>query len=225
MKRDIFLLFILVSILSFNTDISAQASIQDFNIITPNHTSCIEAGEMLIIKWTNYSYSAKNISRLNIYIVKENNIIYPIAENIINSGGYVTKLPPDFNPGRYKIKITSVDETSFALSEEFRTIAEIPIKIIKPGSNSVWEEDNEYTIKWSAEGNRAYINLLKITKDNKFISRLKIADAIENKGEYLWHIPAGLEEGTYIIAIRIPPIKEIKHSTPFVIKKLRSGDK
>ncbi len=219
MKRNISLLLILISIIFCGTDVSAQASIQDFNIITPNHTSRIEAGETLLIKWTNYSYSARNISMLNIYIVKGNDIICTVAKNISNNGKYITKLPSDFNPGQYKIKITSVDETSSAFSEAFRIIAEIPIKIIKPDSNSMWEQGNEHKIKWSAKGDKVYINLLKITKAGKLTSRLRIADAEDNKGEYLWHIPDGLEDGNYIVAIRIPPIKEVKHSMPFTIKK------
>ena len=220
MIKKIFLLSVLTVVTALRINTFAQPMVQDFNIVSPNRTSRIEAGEVLTVKWTNYSYSARNISRLNIYITKGDDIIYTIAENIFNNGKYVTKLPSDFIPGQYRIKITSVDETSFALSQEFQIIAQIPIKIIKPDSESVWEQGNDYKIKWSAKGDKAYIDLLKMTEDNKFVSRLRIADTIDNKGEYLWHIPANLEDGTYIIAIRIPPIKEVKHSVPFVIKKL-----
>jgi len=201
----------------------AQTLIQDFNIILPNHTSRVEAGGILTIKWSNYSYSARDISRLNVYVVKKNKVIYTVAKNILNNGKYIMKLPSDFNPGGYRIKIASIDDSSSALSEEFKIIAEIPIKIMKPDSSSIWKQDGEYTIRWRAEGDKAYINLLKMTKDDKFVSRLKIADTINNNGEYLWHIPYDLEDGTYIIEIRIPPIKEVKYSVPFVIR--RTGNK
>jgi len=217
------LLSMLAVAISLGINIFAQPLIQDFNIALPNHTSRIETGEILTVKWTNYSYSARNISRLNIYIVKGDNIIYTVAKNIFNNGKYVTKLPSDFNPGQYRIKITSVDEASFALSEVFRIIAEIPIKIIKPDFGSVWKQGSECKIKWSAKGDKVYINLLKVTKAGESTSRLKIADAIENKGEYLWHIPRDLEDGSYMVAIRIPPIKEIKHSMPFAIRKLEEN--
>ena len=216
MNKNIFLLLIILplSIKSF-----AQPLIQDFNVIAPNRNFRIEAGGMLTIKWINCSYSARNISKLNIYIVKNNKIAYTIAENIPNNGKYIAKLPSDFAPGCYKIEVISAGKTSCAFSKEFYVIAKIPIKIIEPNSGSIWKQGNKYMIRWDAKGDKVYIYLLKVTEGNKFVSRLRIADAVDNNGEYTWHIPSNLEDGTYIIAIRVFPIRDVKYSPPFVIKK------
>ena len=123
--------------------------------------------------------------------------------------------------GKYIIKITSVNGIAFAFSEEFEVIPPIPIKIIEPNSESIWHQNKTYTVKWQALGpeSNVYIDLLKMQDNGQWLSRAKIADGIENVGEYTLTVPNNLEDGNYRLGIRIPPIKEVKHSETFTIKK------
>ncbi len=199
----------------------SQGASSDFKIVVPNNNWRVEAGEKITVKWMNYSYTAKNITRLNIYLIDNNTSLYTLAKNILNSGEFTVTVPLNFKPGDYKIKIVSVDNFCFGLSENFRIIAPIPIKIIQPTSESVWKVGLPCIIKWHAPypESKVYIDLLKFENYGQLTSRLKISDGIKNKGEYTWSIPKFLEEGKYLIKIRIPPIGEAKHSETFLIRR------
>ncbi len=191
----------------------------DFNITEPHAYVRAEAGRELTIHWLNYSYSARNIFTVRIEIIKDSEIVRTVIESTANDGEYIDLLPADFVPGKYKIKITSTDETAISFSEQFEIILLIPIEITSPANNENLKQESTCVIRWSSDypESKVYINLFKIGENKQLISRLNIGENLANKGEYEWRIPSDLEDAAYIIGLRIPPIANIKYSPPFII--------
>ena len=220
MKKTILLsIFALLLLASNYAFAQAHKGIEDFKITVPNSNMSIETGAKITIKWMNYSYTSRNVLNLKIDLISGSKV-YTIAKNTLNNGHYTSILPLTIIPGEYKIKISSIDGTAYTLSEQFRIITAIPIRILSPQAGSIWNKNKNHIIKWQAAHpqSKVYINLIELEDNGRLYSRLKIADGIANNGSYTWHVPADLNNGRYIIIIRISPIKGAKHSERFSIE-------
>ncbi len=194
----------------------------DFKIIYPRQDIRVEKGETLNIKWLNYSYSARNISRLKIELCKDKKTVATLAERIINNGYYEAKIPDNIQQGKYQIKITSINAEACVFSETFYIIPPIPITIITPDKDTTWKKGKTYTIQWKTktpqQEAKVYINLFRQQEDKRLTSLAKIADNVNNTGELKFSVPTDLPDGTYVLGIRLTTISEIKYSSPFKIK-------
>lgn len=191
----------------------------DFQILFPNRNTRLEIPTKITITWLNYSYSSRNIRDVAIEIIQEGENIYTITESTPNDGEHNTTMPESLDPGMYQIKIWDVQGTGGALSEMFEIIPPNPIRILQPGDQTTWHQGTSYTIEWDAPSPEepVYISLLRITEDGTKTAYAKIADGIENNGTHLWQIPSSVEDGTYVIAIRVLSVADIKYSPVFYI--------
>ena len=169
------LIFIIIGSLLFSGyTYAAFQDTGDFKIIYPNQNTRVEKGEALNVKWLNYSYSARNISRLKIELCRDKKPIATLAEKVINNGHHEVKIPDNIEEGSYQIKITSINGEARVFSEKFHIIPPIPITIITPDKDTVWRKGKTYSIQWETKATqqeaKVYINLFRQQEDKKLIS-------------------------------------------------------
>ena len=223
LKKTPFIILIF-SLIFLNFSLRSLAQFQDtgdFRIVSPNSNTRIEAGTDQVIKWANASYTARNLFRIRIELHKDTELIQTFTENTYNTGEYTAFFLSSLKPGRYRIKIITPDGIAFSFSEEFEIIAPIPIKILEPNARDIWYLGDSCNIMWQDDypDSKVYIDLLRVDEEDGLTFIEKIADAIANEGRFNYTVSGNLKESTYVIGIRIPPIKEIKYSKPFLIKK------
>lgn len=217
-------IYFLLGILALRAPLALSATAEegtgDFRIAHPSRYTRAEAGNDLIIQWANASYSAKNLFRLRIELFQDGKSIHVFTDNTFNTGEHTSLLLSTIPAGTYQIKITSVDETAHDFSDPFAVIAPIPIKILQPTASTIWNLEEEVRILWQDDNplSIVYINLFKVQEEGQLLSVEKIADDIDNAGEYTYKVNPELVQGEYVVGIRIPPIPQVKYSKPFIVR-------
>ncbi len=223
-KTKLVLLLISIGIVSLgaNYTYGPQDGTGDIQIISPSGYVRIEKGDILALRWLNYSYSSRSISRIKVELCRGDVPVATLVEEVVNSGKYDVKIPDNIESGIYRIKLTSIDGLAYAYSDKFTVIDKVPINVISPTADVVWEKGKSYSIKWktltSHPDAKVYISLFRKGEKGNLVSVLRISDDINNTGEVRFTVPSELSPGTYMIGIRVTTIGEMKYSLPFQIK-------
>jgi len=215
-KTTIFTLLLLPAILCFSQDYGTG----DLRVITPNAKTRIESGSDFLIKWANASYSARNLYRIKIELFSSDEAVSVLTDSTFNSGEFSSMLLSTVIPGMYRVKLSAVEEIAHSFSDVFEIIAPIPIKILEPTDQDIWQAGRDYSIVWqdTEQDEDVYINLFKLDEEGEKTSILKIADGVKNVGEVTFNLSQDLEAGLYQIAIRVSTIAETKFSRPFLVE-------
>lgn len=174
----------------FNITGSSQPSI---NISSPTGSTNIPVGQNLPISWT-----ANGLEKVDIYLISLKPGITVATGLAAGSGTYSWLIPPDIEPGSYKIQINGQGGI-YALSEWFNIQAPSgpAIKVTAPLANTSIRLGQNLPIGWTSIGLEAVdIYLISLKPGINIASGVSAA-----AGSYSWIIPANIAPGSYRIQI------------------------
>ncbi len=180
----------------------------NISVLTPDsstvlHTSTVAQN----INWTNTGDNHENVSILIFTEGSGSSGTYLIS-NTPNDGNFNWTTPGSLAPGRYYIRVVTLDAAVWGDSEVF-VMAEPPstpasINITSPESRSVWNVNTGRMIGWWKHGEMADQVMIRIYDHTGTTVTHNVADRADNTEEhptYGFHLPADHPEGRFFVRI------------------------
>ncbi len=178
----------------------------DFNVtgvISPNGGENWHLGKTHKIRW-NLENATGNV---DIHLYKNDVDLGKIASDLPDNGSYdwtITTLEggTEIAEGNdYKIEVKAINGSDSDISNNNFAIS-IDLLVTSPKSTDRWTMGHSYDITWKSSAGASSGIKINIFKDS-----VSVANFIEqltgpNNGLYGWTIPAGYEEGNYILRIK-----------------------
>ncbi len=163
-------------------------------ITTPSASNNWETGTQNVIYWT-YSGNVGNFVRLDLHDSTS------LVKNVVGGTSTTKKeynwaIPPSISTGKYRLKITCVEDTTLYGFSEFFTITKIPasITVITPCSTDVWDVISTYTINWSFSGMSGSYITIELYNDSTLETTVSSYTSV-NDSSYSWSLPSDLVGG------------------------------
>jgi hypothetical protein len=173
-----------------------------FSITTPSADSHWNTGTSADIHWT-YSGDPGPVAGLALY--DGGSLVTIITSGTGTANGQYSWNIPSTVPtsSGYRIKITSVSDTTVCAFSTPFTITKIPstLTIKAPSSTANWNTGATDTISWASTGNPGSYASLALYNDTSFVTDITLSTGIAS-GNYFWTIPLTLPtSSTYRIKI------------------------
>lgn len=113
-----------------------------------------------------------------------------IAENVSNTGRYTWQIP---DAAREKLTVRVMDASNnrvLSVSRPFMVHGRV--ELVTPRGGEIWKVDDHASIKWKTVGN---VSSVKIEYSaDEFITSNLIAGRAENRGDFVWRVPASVNQ-------------------------------
>ena len=165
-------------------------SSQTIQVLTPNGGEEFEFGSTTTISWT-----STKVDRVNIELIKNNNIYEILDADIENTNSYVWGISSNISilDTNYKVRISSANNSEvYDESNSVFTIMESPpvanITIISPTLNDNWFLGSSYNIEWNATNISGDVSIL-LYQNGSVVNTIE-SSLSYNSSPYSWNIDA-----------------------------------
>jgi hypothetical protein len=166
-------------------------------LTTPSASTSWNTGTTYSIYWT-YTGNPGTSVNLSLWDSSSSLRILTIANSTPVTGGTCSwAIPPTIFSGNYRIKITSMQDSSIASYSSLFRITNIPttISVIKPDSTSQWNAGSQYVINWTSTGSPGTFVNISLYNDTSLVSAIA-SSSTSAGGMYQWTVPSTLPGGS-----------------------------
>ena len=184
------LIFGFYSFTFFNENVTASPG--EIYVYSPSSGQTYYQGQTISIFWT--SSNAGNYVKIELI---RSGYLYTITDNTTNDGSYYWILSSGFkSSSSYRIKVSSLSDSSAYDSSSYFTISERSITVTSPSGSDEWYTESTYSIRWSSNqaGTSATIELYK---GDSYVSTM--THYVNNYGNnlyYSWFISSDILAGS-----------------------------
>jgi hypothetical protein len=175
--------------LEITEEASEPASI---TVTAPNGGETFMVGTPVNITWSSTGITGN----VQIRLLQDNVSVKVIANSTANDGSHTWNIPSTQAAGsNYKVRVTSVDDTSIKDASDANFTIEAPpsITVTAPNGGETFMAGTPMNITWSSTGITGNVQI-RLLQDN--VSVKVIANSTANDGSHTWNIPSTQAAGS-----------------------------
>jgi len=165
------------------------------SVTTPSSSTNWNTGSSYSVYWT-YTGNPGTYVKLSLCDSSaEISAITSVA--YATNGSYAWVVPPTIATGSYRIKISSIADSTILNYSSYFKITNVPtsITVTTPGKSTVWNVASTYSIYWSLTGSIGSYVTVSLYNDSIFVQTLS-SSALASNGTYGWIVPSTLPGGS-----------------------------
>ena len=209
----------------YSAEFSITQAVNTLLITTPSATTSWSTGTSYYVYWS-YTGASGGYVSLALYDSTSMPVTTITSGTYMSYGDYSWTIPSSLTTGKYRIKITSISDTTVSNMSSAFTITKVPssVTITTPSSLTSWNTGSSYYIYWTYAGSPGtYVNLSLYDSTSALVTTITSSSYLSNEDCY-WTIPSTVTTGKYRIKIASTSDTTINSmSSAFTITKVPSS--
>ena len=213
------------ALFGYSAEFSITQAVNTLLITTPSATTSWSTGTSYYVYWS-YTGASGGYVSLALYDSTSMPVTTITSGTYMSYGDYSWTIPSSLTTGKYRIKITSISDTTVSNMSSAFTITKVPssVTITTPSSLTSWSTGSSYYIYWTYAGSPGtYVNLSLYDSTSALVTTITSSSYLSNEDCY-WTIPSTVTTGKYRIKIASTSDTTINSmSSAFTITKVPSS--